>query len=228
MINWLVLNAVILIVAYLLGATPSGYWIGSWFYGVDIREQGSGSTGATNVLRTLGNVPALVVLVIDIFKGALAIALVRYIYSLVFAQNLTIIAGVTDIDTAKEWMVIIAGLIAIVGHTKSIWIGFKGGKSVASSLGILLAISWVVGLGTLSVFIVVLTISRIVSLSSIIAAISVSGLMFFTGQPLPYLIFAITGGIYVIWRHISNIERLLACKEPRIGQKLSTEQKMNK
>ena len=66
MINWLVLNAVILIVAYLLGATPSGYWIGSWFYGVDIREQGSGSTGATNVLRTLGNVPALVVLVIEI------------------------------------------------------------------------------------------------------------------------------------------------------------------
>jgi glycerol-3-phosphate acyltransferase PlsY len=222
MINWLVLNAVILIVAYLLGATPSGYWIGSWFYGIDIREQGSGSTGATNVLRTLGKLPGLVVLVIDIFKGVLAIALVRYIYSLVFTQNLTIIAGVTDINIAKEWMVILTGLIAIVGHTKSIWIGLKGGKSVASSLGILLAMSWVVGLGTLSVFIVVLMISRIVSLSSIIAAITVSGLMFLTGQSLPYKIFAIAGGIYVIWRHSSNIERLLAGKEPQIGQNLST------
>ncbi|NEQ37220.1 MAG: glycerol-3-phosphate 1-O-acyltransferase PlsY [Okeania sp. SIO3I5] len=223
MINWLVLNAVILIVAYLLGATPSGYWIGSWFYGIDIRQQGSGSTGATNILRTLGKLPALVVLVIDILKGVLAIALVRYIYSLVFAQNLTIVAGVTDVDLAKEWMVILAGLMAIVGHTKSIWIGFKGGKSVASSLGILLAMSWIVALGTLSVFIVVLAISRIVSLSSIIATVAVSGLMFFTGKSLPYEIFAIAGGIYVIWRHSSNIERLLVGKEPRIGKKLSTE-----
>ena len=120
-------------------------------------------------------------------------------------------------------MVILAGLMAIVGHSKSIWIGFKGGKSVASSLGILLAMSWVVGLGTLAVFIVVISISRIVSLSSIIAAVSVSGLMFITGKPLPYEIFAIVGGIYVIWRHSRNIERLLAGTEPRIGQKLSTE-----
>ncbi|MCL2937216.1 MAG: glycerol-3-phosphate 1-O-acyltransferase PlsY [Trichodesmium sp. St16_bin2-tuft] len=227
MINWLVLNAVILIFAYLLGATPSGYWIGSWFYGIDIREQGSGSTGATNVLRTLGKLPAILVLVIDILKGVLAIALVRYIYSLAFAQNLTIVAGVTDIDIAKEWMVVLAGLVAIIGHTKSIWIGFKGGKSVASSLGILLTMSWVVGLGTLSIFIAVLTISRIVSLSSIMAAIAVSGLMFFTGQSLPYKIFAIAGGVYVIWRHSSNIQRLLAWKEPRIGQKLSTKLEIN-
>lgn len=223
MINWLILNGVILIVAYLLGATPSGYWMGSWFYGIDIRTQGSGSTGATNVLRTLGKLPAVAVLVIDILKGVLAIALVRYVYSLLFAQNLTIAAGITDIDTAKEWMVTLAGLIAIVGHTKSFWIGFQGGKSVASSLGILLAMSWVVGLGTLAVFIVVMAISRIVSLSSITGAVAVSGLMFLTGQPLPYEIFAIAGGIYVIWRHRSNIERILAGKEPRIGQTLSIE-----
>lgn len=223
MINWLLLNGVILIIAYLLGATPSGYWIGSWLYGIDIREQGSGSTGATNVLRTIGKLPALAVLIIDILKGVLAIFLVRYIYSLLFVQNLTITAGIPDVYIAKEWMVILAGLIAIFGHTKSIWIGFKGGKSVASSLGILLAMSWVVGLGALSAFVVSLAISRIVSLSSIIAAISVSGLMFFTGQPLPYEIFAVAGGMYVIWRHSSNIERLLDGKEPRIGQKLSTE-----
>ncbi|MGD1807290.1 glycerol-3-phosphate 1-O-acyltransferase PlsY [Dapis sp. BLCC M126] len=223
MISWLGLNGLILMIAYLLGATPSGYWIGSWFYGIDIREQGSGSTGATNILRTLGKLPALVVLVIDILKAALAIGLVRYIYSFLFVHNLTIAAGITDIYLAKEWMVILSGLMAIVGHSKSIWIGFKGGKSVASSLGLLLAMSWVVGLGTLAVFIVVISISRIVSLSSIIAAVSVSGLMFITGKPLPYEIFAIVGGMYVIWRHSTNIERLLAGTEPRIGQKLSTE-----
>ncbi len=223
MIGWLVLNGVILIVSYLLGATPSGYWIGSRFYGLDIREAGSGSTGATNVLRTLGKLPAFAVLVIDIAKGALAIALVRYIYSLVFAQNLTIAAGIPDLGIAKEWMVTLAGLMAVIGHTKSVWIGFKGGKSVASTLGILLVMSWVVGLGTLSVFIVLLATSRIVSLSSIIGAVAVSGLMFLTVQPLPYKIFAIAAGIYVIWCHRSNIQRLLAGQEPRIGQKLSTE-----
>lgn len=223
MINWLVLNGVILIFAYVLGATPSGYWIGSWFYGIDIREQGSGSTGATNVLRTLGKWPGLAVLIIDILKGVLAIALVRYIYSLPFVQELTIAAGISNILMAKEWMVILVGLMALVGHSKSFWIGFKGGKSVASSLGILLAMSWVVGLGTLTVFILVLAISRIVSLSSISGAVAVSGLMFLSHQPLPYQIFAVAGGLYIILRHRTNIERLLAGKEPRIGQKLSTE-----
>lgn len=223
MMNWLVLNGIILIFAYVLGATPSGYWIGSWFYGIDIREQGSGSTGATNVLRTLGKWPGLAVLIIDILKGVSAIALVRYIYSLSLAQELTIAAGITDIFMVKEWMVTLAGLMAVVGHTKSFWIGFKGGKSVASGLGILLAMSWVVGLGTLTVFIIVLASSRIVSLSSICGAIAVSGLMLLSHQPLPYAIFAIAAGIYVIWRHRTNIERLLAGKEPRIGQKLSTE-----
>ncbi|MGB3514503.1 MAG: glycerol-3-phosphate 1-O-acyltransferase PlsY [Microcoleaceae cyanobacterium] len=223
MINWLVLNGVILMIAYVLGATPSGYWIGSWFYGIDIREQGSGSTGATNVLRTLGKWPGFAVLIIDILKGVLAIALVRYIYSLSFAQELTIAARIPNILMAKEWMVFLVGLMAIVGHSKSFWIGFKGGKSVASSLGILLAMSWVVGLGTLTVFILVLATSRIVSLSSISGAVAVSGLMFLSHQPLPYEIFAIAGGIYIIWRHRANIERLLVGKEPRIGQKLSTE-----
>ncbi|MGK7921745.1 MAG: glycerol-3-phosphate 1-O-acyltransferase PlsY [Trichodesmium sp.] len=221
MVSWLLLNVIILIFAYLLGATPSGYWIGSWFYGIDIREQGSGSTGATNILRTIGKLPALVVLVMDILKAVLAIALVRYLYSLVFIENLTITAGVTDINLAKEYIVALAGLAVIIGHTKSIWIGFKGGKSVASGLGILLAMSWVVGLETLAVFIIVLGISRIVSLSSMITVITVSGLMFFTGQPMPYEIFAVGAGIYVIWRHQTNIQRILGGKEPRIGQKLS-------
>lgn len=229
MISWLLFNVGLLIVAYLLGSMATGYWVGSWFYGIDIREQGSGSTGATNVLRNIGKFPALIVLTIDILKGVLAIALVRYVYSLDAVQQLATAAETSDFanlfnaTNLQPWMVTLAGLAAAIGHSKSIWIGFKGGKAVATSLGILLAMSWQVGLGTFGVFALVLAISRIVSLSSIVGAIAVSGLMYFAGEPLAYQIFAIAGGIFVIWRHRTNIERLLAGNEPRIGQKLSAE-----
>jgi glycerol-3-phosphate acyltransferase PlsY len=237
MISWLLFNIGLLIVAYLLGSMATGYWVGSWFYGIDIRECGSGSTGATNVLRNIGKFPALIVLIIDILKGVLAIALVRYVYSLDAVQQLAaavqtsdfanllnfLALGLGDAANLQPWMVTLAGLGAAIGHSKSIWIGFKGGKAVATSLGILLAMSWQVGLGTLGVFALVLAISRIVSLSSIVGAIAVSALMYFAGEPLAYQIFAIAGGIFVIWRHRTNIERLLAGTEPRIGQKLSAE-----
>jgi glycerol-3-phosphate acyltransferase PlsY len=141
-----------------------------------------------------------------------------------FANLLNFLAlGLGDAANLQPWMVTLAGLGAAIGHSKSIWIGFKGGKAVATSLGILLAMSWQVGLGTLGVFALVLAISRIVSLSSIVGAIAVSALMYFAGEPLAYQIFAIAGGIFVIWRHRTNIERLLAGTEPRIGQKLSAE-----
>ena len=220
MINWLLFNIGLLIVAYLLGSMATGYWVGSWFYGIDIREQGSGSTGATNVLRNIGKFPALMVLIIDILKGVLAIALVRYVYSLDAVQQLATGAETFNVANLQPWMVTLAGLGAAIGHSKSIWIGFKGGKAVATSLGILLAMSWQVGLGTLGIFGLVLAISRIVSLSSIIGAIAVSALMYFAGEPLAYEIFAIAGGIFVIWRHRTNIERLLAGTEPRLGQQI--------
>ncbi len=226
-IAWLFFNIGLLIIAYLLGSIPTGYWIASLFYGIDIREKGSGSTGATNVLRNIGKFPALVVLIIDILKGVSAIALVRYLYSLDAVRQLATGTETSDVvsffhpPTLLPWMVAFAGLAAAIGHSKSILIGFKGGKAVATSLGILLAISWQVGLGTLGIFGLVLAISRIVSLSSIAGAIAVSALMFFAGEPMAYEIFAIAGGIFVIWRHRTNIERLLAGTEPQIGQKIS-------
>ena len=220
---WLAGNAILLVVAYFLGSIPPGYLAGRLLKGIDIREHGSGSTGATNVLRTLGKGPAIAVLLIDILKGVAAIALVRWCYSLAIAQDLATGAGTLAGGAALDWMVTLAGLAALLGHSKSIWLNFTGGKSVATGLGVLLALSWQVGLSTLAVFGVVMAVSRIVSLSSITAAIAVFVFMLLLAQPLPYQLFAIAGGLYVVLRHRTNIQRLLAGTEPRIGQKLSQE-----
>ena len=221
MILWLTLCGAILMVAYLLGSIPTGYTAARLIKGIDIREHGSGSTGATNVLRTLGKGPGLLVLLVDTLKGVLAIALVYWMFT--FAASRNLVPPSVNPSIWLAWMVALAGLATILGHSKSIWLGFTGGKSVATSLGVLLAMSWQVGLGTLGVFGVVMALSRIVSLSSIAGAIAVSVLMLVLGQPLPYLLFAVAGGLYVIWRHRSNIQRLLAGTEPRLGQKLPLE-----
>jgi acyl phosphate:glycerol-3-phosphate acyltransferase len=219
---WLSLNGALLIAAYLLGSIPTGYTVGKWLLGIDIREAGSGSTGATNVLRTLGKWPAMGVLLVDVLKGVSAIVLIRYIYSLTFAQQLATAAGLENTATVIPWMATAAGLFAVLGHSKSIWLGFTGGKSVATSLGVLFGLYWPVGLGTLGIFGIVFAVSRIVSLSSIMGAISVAGLMFVLNQPLAYVLFGLAGGVFVIVRHRSNIQRLLNGTEPRIGQKLET------
>lgn len=214
---WLSLNGVLLLSSYLLGSIPFGYLTGRWLKGIDIREHGSGSTGATNVLRTLGKGPGSAVLLADVLKGVLAIALTRWAYAQLWLNGT--IPDAVDPQVWLPWMVILSGSAAILGHSKSIWINFTGGKSVATSLGILLAMSWPVGLATFATFGLVLALSRIVSLSSIVGAIAVSVLMVVLDQPLPYILFAVIGGLYVIWRHQTNIQRLLARTEPRLGQK---------
>lgn len=218
---WLTLCGTVLLLAYLLGSTPTGYAAARILKGIDIREHGSGSTGATNVLRTLGKGPGLIVLLIDMLKGMLAIALIPWIFTFATSRNLVPVS--VDLNLWLPWLVAFAGLAAVLGHSKSIWLGFSGGKSVATSLGVLLMMSWQVGLGTFGVFALVLAVSRIVSLSSIAGAIAVSLLMLLFRQPLPYLLFALAGGLYVILRHHSNIQRLLAGTEPRLGQKRSPE-----
>ncbi len=222
---WLILSGAILLVAYLLGSIPTGYMAGRLLKGIDIREHGSGSTGATNVLRTLGKGPGLLVLLVDALKGILAIALVPWVFTLTANHNF--VPQRVNPDSWLPWIVALAGLAVLLGHSKSIWLGFTGGKSVATSLGVLLAMCPQVGLGTLGVFGVVLALSRIVSLSSIAGAIAVSILMLLLHQPLAYQLFAVVGGLYVIWRHYSNIQRLLTGTEPRLGQKLASEPEQN-
>lgn len=218
---WLSGCAAIVVIAYLLGSFPTGYIAVKQLKGIDIRQIGSGSTGATNVLRTLGKGAGAFVLVLDALKGVLAIALVYWLFNFTSSQNF--IPPTVDAQLWEPWIVTLTGLAAILGHSKSIFLGFTGGKSVAISLGILLAMSWQIGLATAGVFTVVVAISRIVSLSSIVGAIAVSIFMVLLHQPLPYILFGITGGLYVILRHRTNIERLLAGTEPKIGQNVATE-----
>ena len=221
MFLWLSLCGVVVLLAYLFGSFPTGYLAGKLLKGIDIREVGSGSTGATNVLRTLGKVPGGFVLLIDALKGVLAINLGYALFNISYSQNL--IPPTVNPGIWQPYLVTLAGLAALLGHSKSIFLGFTGGKSVASGVGILLAINWQIGLSTLGVFAVVIAISRIVSLSSICGAIAVSILMVIFHQPLAYILLGLTGGLYVIIRHRSNIERLIAGTEPKIGQKVETQ-----
>jgi acyl phosphate:glycerol-3-phosphate acyltransferase len=200
--------------AYLLGSFPTGYLAGKLLQGIDIREHGSGSTGATNVLRTLGKVPGSIVLLIDALKGALAVAITDAIFTFNLFPTLPV-----------EWqayLVPLAATGAILGHSKSFWLNFGGGKSVATGVGVLLAMSWQVGLATIAIFGISLAISRIVSISSIAGAVSVTIWMLVFDRPFPSVVFAIVGGIYVIWRHNTNIQRIIAGTEPKLGQKLES------
>ncbi len=214
-------NIIGLAIAYLLGSIPTGYLAGKLLKGIDLREHGSKSTGATNVLRILGKWPALVVLLVDVLKGAGAILFARWLYP--WLDTLTPVASPTALDPNNQqvwvpWAICLAGLAALLGHSRPIWLNFRGGKSVATGLGLLLAIAWPVGLGAVTVFGILLAVFRIVSLGSILAALTAIALICRLEQPLSYRLLVIVGGVYVIIRHRTNIQRLLAGTEPRLGQ----------
>lgn len=207
-----------LAIAYLLGSTPTGYLAGKLLKGIDIREHGSKSIGATNVLRTLGKWPALVVLVTDVLKGAGAIVFARWFYSWLHTLPSVTPPTALDLQTSVPWAVCLAGLAVVLGHSRSIWLNFSGGKSAATGLGVLLAMSWPVGLAAAAVFAAVLAIFRIVSLGSMLAALAAIALSCSLEQPLAYRLLVIAGSLYVIVRHRANVQRLLAGTEPRVGK----------
>ena len=188
-----------LILGYLLGSIPSGWIAGRWLKGMDLRELGSGSTGATNVLRQVGKGPALIVFLIDVGKGAAAVLIARAL-------------GLGD------WIQVLAGLTALAGHIWPVWLNFKGGKAVATGFGMFLGLAWPVGLASFGVFLLTLWLFRIVSLSSVLAAVSLPLLMISFSGIGSYILIALVAMGLVLWRHRSNLSRILEGSEPKVGQ----------
>lgn len=189
---WLEILLVI-IGAYLIGSIPTGYIIVKLFTGQDIRTIGSGSTGATNVKRVMGKKWFFTVMLLDAFKGALPVILAS-----LFALNLKEIG----------LLPVLASIFVILGHSKSVFLKFTGGKSVASGVGTLLALNWQAGLLIAAIWAVITWISRYVSLGSIIALGCAPVIMWFLNAPLAYIIYALIAAIYVIYLHRENIVRL--------------------
>ncbi len=191
----------LLVLAYFLGSLPTGYIAGR-MVGIDIRSHGSGSTGATNVWRTIGKYAGITVFIIDLTKGLTAVLLMKF-----FGNN--------DMELLP-YFTVGAAMMALLGHTRSLWLGFKGGKAVASGLGVLLALNWLVALGAFGLWLVTMAIWRTVSISSICAAIAAPILMVATQSNPVYTIFASVAGSYVVWLHRSNIQRLREGTEPSL------------
>ena len=155
---------------------------------------------------------------VDVLKGAAAIVFIRGLFLWVYGLPSVSPPTTFALGSSVPWVVSLAGFAVLFGHARSIWLNFSGGKSIATGFGVLLALSWPVGLGGLAVFAVAVAIFRIVSLGSIFAALTAIVLICGMEQPLPFRLFVIAGGIYVIVRHHANIRRLFAGTEPRLGQ----------
>ena len=202
------MNILIIFVSYLLGSIPTGFLVGKYLKNIDLRTIGSGSTGATNVLRNVGKWPALFVFIIDVGKGFIAVTIAKELAN----QGL--------IDSNQGLIEVLAGISAISGHIWPIWLKGKGGKAVATGLGMFLALSWKVGLASLGIFLIVLAKSKFVSLSSISAALFLPIFMFLNiGNFLhPYFIISLIVSLLVIWKHRTNINRLIKGEESKINQ----------
>ncbi len=189
--------------AYLIGSFPTGYLLVKALKGQDIREVGSGSTGATNVKRVLGKRGFFSVMLIDGIKGIIAVVLAKYIenkFGLNFHGILPLLAAIG----------------VIFGHSKSIFLGFTGGKSVATTCGTILGLNLLVGLVVFVVWATVSYCSRYISLGSIVAVAVLPFCMYFFKAPLSYVIYCAIAAIYVIYLHRENIKRLLSGTENKV------------
>lgn len=209
-------NIIVLIIAYLIGSVNFSVLISKRVAGFDVREKGSGNAGSTNVLRSVGKGAAVITLICDILKGVVAISIAIIIGNIIKNSN-------------KELLVQIAGIAVVIGHTFPIFFGFKGGKGVATSLGIILMSNWQIGLICLVFALVLMALTRMVSLGSCGAAILFPVLTLFINENYmvlsegksgnTYLIYSVILAIIILFNHRSNIQRMLNGTENKIGER---------
>jgi len=193
------LAILLLLGGYILGSVPTGFLVGrAW--GVDVRRTGSGNIGMANVLRTVGKWPALITMAGDMLKGFAPVFLGRFL-------------------TENEWVIAAVALAALMGHCWPVFLGFKGGKAVATGAGTTIALAPVVGLALFAFWWGVVLVSRYTSLGAILVMVMSPIAFLVAGQPIPYVLYTVIGGSLVLWRHKENARALIQGTERKIGQK---------
>lgn len=186
---------------YLLGAVPFGWVVGRVWGSIDVRQVGSGNIGTSNVMRTLGKGPALVVLLLDVLKGTLPVALAR------------------SMELSPSTVIAVA-VGAVVGHVWPVFLRFRGGKGIATTLGVAIGLDWRLALSLLGVWLVVLLATRYISVASMTAAIALPLLVWALGHPQAYVVGGLLISALALLRHRSNVSRLLAGTEYRFGERV--------
>lgn len=201
------ITVLLILIAYVLGSIPNALWVGKTFKNIDVREHGSKNTGSTNAARVLGPKLGIFTLILDILKGALP----TYLGIVLGANLLTRITGIDKLD------IIVIGMAAILGHTFSLFLKFKGGKAVATTLGVFLVLVPYAILILLVIFFVIFGLTRYVSLASIISAVVLPIAVYFTTRHIPLTVLGIIIGLLVIIRHKENIKRLINGTESKLS-----------
>jgi glycerol-3-phosphate acyltransferase PlsY len=195
-----------LLTSYLLGSIPTSVWVGKWFYGKDVRDEGSGNAGATNTLRVLGLRAGIPVVIIDILKGYAGVWVMQFFLPADWSNEV------------KVYLEIVAGLVAVMGHTLPIFAGFRGGKGVATLYGAGVALYGWAMIIPLLIWLLVIALTRYVSLGSMLAGMSFPFLVVFVFHIFhPGLVaLSIIAALFIVWTHRKNIVRLLKGEESKI------------
>ena len=192
----------VIFMGYMLGSIPTGYIVGKWVKGMDIREHGSGNVGATNVMREVGRLWGILVLLLDGLKGMVVVLLI----------------GLWGIE--EEWLYLMGGVVAFLGHIYPVWLRFRGGKGVAVGMGVFLSLRWIEMLITVGVFGVVVWFKRYVSLGSVVGGLIFPVLIFMdiggNGDVLLYGLVASGIGLLIVIKHYENLKRMKEGRERKV------------